>query len=388
MIKFYGSLLMVVFLAMGCGSSSTAPGKMERVNGNPVLLNLLDSNRQNRYLEELLTPVACFQLQVPEQEALAAVDQVLVYKNQFICADKKFSSLLVFDTGGRFIKRIGKIGKGAGKYLSIEDVFIDTPAGKLTVFSNTSTELISFNLDDDKTENMPLKFNGWRCVPVENDRIAFYLNFLGIINNPHNFFLTDNKGNILREDLEYSSMIKSGFEMSGGITPSGNGYLINSAFSDTVYYGTAKTFQPAYVFGIGPSKVPVEAMINTSLFMSPGTDYSYAGSRMVDLPGALFFNYTYRLGENFAIYHKREKQLYTSITLKRSPLSALFFTPVGKTADGAVISVISPSLFPYFEKEFPLFKKVLAEKFPALQSLLSNSLNKTNPILIVFRLKE
>lgn len=382
MIKTILSLLLLAYILPAC-SGGHAPGSLNRVYAEPVHLNLLDTAQQYKSLDVMVRPVQFIRLQVPESEVISRIGQVLTYRSQLICVDKKFSSVLVFDTAGRFIKKIGKLGKGPGKYLSIEDVFIDAGSGELTVFSNSSRELVIFNLENNETRSLPLEFNGWRCVPLEHKYFAFYLNFLGIINNHHNFFLTDSKGDIIKEDLAYPALVQSGFEMSGTIVPSGKGYLLASPFSDTIYYGTEDELQPAYVLGLGQHRVPVESMINTSAFISSGQNYAYAGPALTDLPQALFFDYTDSLREKFAIYDKKNRKLCTTDNVQVNASSLLFSAPVGNTQDGKVITALYPDMLPYFEKAYPLFNEEI-KKLPGLHEQLQQAKTLKQPVLAIY----
>lgn len=363
------------------------PGALVRVNATPVSLNLLDTLQQKRDLSDIVYPVKFIPLQVPESEVISKIDQALVYNDKLICADKKFSSLLVFDTTGRFVKKIGRLGKGAGKFLSIENVFINAAAKEITVFSNSSGELVSFGLENDNTHSITLPFNGWRCVPLEQN-YAFYLNFLGILNNHHNFFLTDKNGKIVKEDLAYSSLIQSGFEMSGAITPAQSGYLLAPAFSDTIYFGTAGELQPAYVLGLGAHKVPVESLINTSEFMTKGKNYAYAGPGLLDMPGALFFDYVASLTEQFAVYDKKNRQLFTPATVSTSAASVMFTSPVGIMNNNRAMVPIYPTMLRYYEEQYPPFKDEIKRTFPELYNILQNPQTARQPILAVYAVKQ
>lgn len=386
-MKYLVLLVMPLLFLQGCHTAHSS-GPLKKMPATPVHLNLLDTAATRTNLADLLQPVSFIRLQVPETEALAGVDKVLVYRNQFICVDKKFASLLVFDSDGRFIKKIGQIGKGPGKYMTIEDVFLDTLTGRLTVFSNTSQELVWFNMNNNETGSVPLKFNAWRCVPLENKQYAFYLNFLGIAKNYHNFFLTNDKGNITREDLPYSPMIQSAYDMSGSIVPSGNGYLLAPAFGDTLYYGNADELKPAYILNLGARKVPVSLLEELDHFLKEGKNYSHAGTTMTDLPNALCFDYTDRLGVKFAIYQKNSMRLYTTDRVLTGTLSLLYKTPVGHMPDGKIISPVHISAFPYYQKKYPRFNEELKKDYPALYRETGDSNSLNSPVLAIYSLQQ
>ncbi len=386
-MKYLLFLFIPLLMIPGC-QSGHATNALKRTNGAPIHLNLLDSAEQKINLADILRPVSFISLQVPETEALSGVDKVLVYRNQFICVDKKFASLLVFGSDGRFIKKIGQIGKGSGKYMTIEDVFLDTLTGRLTVFSNTSQQLVWFNLNNNETGSLPLKFNAWRCVPVGNDHFAFYLNFLGIIKNYHNFFLTNKKGDIALQDLPYSPLIQSGYDMSGCITPSENGYLLAPAFSDTIFYGNAREIKPIYTLGLGNRKVPETLLENMDNFLKDGGNYTHAGTMMTDLPHTLLFDYTDRLGIKFAIYDKNKGRLHTTDRVVRNAFSYLYRTPVGHTPDGKIISPVLLTAFPYIEKKYPPFYQELKRDYPELYSQLDKEQATSQPLLAIYSFQQ
>lgn len=383
MIRAFIFFVIHVLILFSC-TRPNKTGLLERLPGTPVHLNLLDSTGND--LGMILHPEAFIALQVPGKRTIAKTGQVLVYKNRFICADKKFSSLLMFDSLGLFVKEIGKLGTGPGKYLSIDDLFIDSSANRLFVFSNDSKALVWFGLNDSSNGSVPLGFNGWRCVPVENKYYAFYLNFLGLMNNNHNFFLTNLQGEILKEDLPYSPDIKMGYELSGTITASGPGYFIAPAFGDTLYYATSRNIQPAYVFDLGKRQMPPESLLSSQTLFQYAKECAYVGADILDLPGYLFFDYTEQLAVKYAVYDKKNRQLYTADGVRKTLPGILYRNPVGKTNDGKIISVLHPADIAYCIEHHPGFMLEVKKEYPALYNILNDPGNARNPILIIYSL--
>ena len=64
------------------------------------------------------------------------VDDILVFEREFYLLDKKGKSLFVFDMNGKFIRRIGKLGRGPGEYLYIFDFTIDPLNREIYVLDN------------------------------------------------------------------------------------------------------------------------------------------------------------------------------------------------------------------------------------------------------------
>lgn len=383
-MKLYVVLAALSMLPAACGRSGGSVKPLDRTSEQPVLLNITDTLKTGARLEDVLTSAAFIPLQTPESETMNRVDKVLYHNGRFICMDKKFSSLLVFDSTGGFVKKIGRLGSGANAYLSIEDIFLDPSGASLTVFSNTSRTLTRYSLQKDEVSTSPLPFNGWHCVPLGNDRLAFYLNFLGILNNHHNLFITDGKGNILREDLRYPPAIQSSFEMSGSLTASGEGYLVAPPFADTIYYGTAETLRPAYALGLGKLGVPPEVLADMQAFMSSGGQYAYAASRMLDMPEMLCFDYASSMTEKYALYHKKRQRVYTADNMQRTLMGQLFSAPVGTMGAGKLVTVLYPAAFKYYEKVTPGFGAQLQQQYPLLHRLAADTAASKRPVLAIF----
>lgn len=114
------------------------------------------------YLSELKTSFFCKEavallLEDNERSKIGSINKVEIIDNEIYIMDQMIAkTLFVFDLNGKFIKRVGQIGKGPGEYLSIIDFAVDAKEnsifvlsyGKILKFSKNGNFIKSIDVDN------------------------------------------------------------------------------------------------------------------------------------------------------------------------------------------------------------------------------------------------
>ena len=145
MKKIHILLIQILILFSACHNKNKSPDEFvnNRFNENeeiikkannvqevtPINKSLItisvptDLDRSGIKISELLDSVYYVRLETKSNSLIGEIDELLFCDTTIIVVEKvKRQSVLLFSNKGKFLRKIGKNGKGAGEYLSIIDV--------------------------------------------------------------------------------------------------------------------------------------------------------------------------------------------------------------------------------------------------------------------------
>ena len=94
---------------------------------------------------EIFKSVKTIILETRNESLIAHISEMQVFENRIFILDVIGRALLVFDTEGRFIRRIGGLGRGPGEYRNISDFTIDPVNSRILVAADGT--IIQYNTD-------------------------------------------------------------------------------------------------------------------------------------------------------------------------------------------------------------------------------------------------
>ena len=116
----------MTFLILSCYSCNNRSDYLRNISDLHIVDFDKGEKKDTLFLSSLFRSVKCIQLEVTENSLLSRISKILVYKNQiFLFDNNRVKGLYVFDTNGRFIRKIAKRGLGPGEYNNIQDFTIN-----------------------------------------------------------------------------------------------------------------------------------------------------------------------------------------------------------------------------------------------------------------------
>ncbi len=85
-------------------------------------------------------------LETIEESALNRINKLIVHDNRIYILCGGMKSVFIFDKQGQFIRRINRVGKGPGEYLSAEDMIV-TPDGEIELLDGMSGKINAYTSD-------------------------------------------------------------------------------------------------------------------------------------------------------------------------------------------------------------------------------------------------
>lgn len=108
-------------------------------------------------LSNLIDHIEFIPLETSEKCLIGRINKIMFDGNQFYILDKHIrKTLLIFDNKGKFIKKVGDIGRGPGEYMAITD-FIVNESG-IAVVDGAGHKLLYYDKDGIYQYSVPLKY--------------------------------------------------------------------------------------------------------------------------------------------------------------------------------------------------------------------------------------
>jgi hypothetical protein len=127
--------------------------------------NVIDDNAEtikfsfteNPSYEKVFTKTTIIPLETKDNCLISKISQMEIKDDKIFILDCKLNSLYVFNINGKFLNRIGNIGKGPGEYIRPRYFFLDKREKLVKVFDAPMTKLMSFDYTGKFVKEIRLK---------------------------------------------------------------------------------------------------------------------------------------------------------------------------------------------------------------------------------------
>jgi hypothetical protein len=297
-----------------------------------------------------------------------------------IGAGGKFQILLFDRETGKFLREIGKQGRGPGEF-SIWSPVPFNSAKKLIYAINTSSELLAYDLSGKVTDK--IKIPEWvdpkmpKMTKLDNQRILITADnmlddniFVGYVVNNSGWekrrLALFSKGGVLKVFPNFQTFVKEDLKKLA-VPPLGglskfyrwdNRLNFIEAYCDTLYYVTKDELIPRYFFNWGKYNVPYSKQEEIRLSSHPG-DYFYIKS--IAENNSNIFLQIYFAQEQYTVFVDKKTSLATICKTGASGNSALIddisgmmeVMPQDFTEKNEMVFVIQPTKLVKWLKENP-----------------------------------
>lgn len=184
-LKFLSVVLFVTIFSAcnpNAKQSLTSPKEVEVLSIN---YSDLDDNID---FTNLFDSIQIVKLETNKQSLIGVIQKILFEHEKYYILDRNSQSVLIFDSNGRFINKLNKLGKGAGEYVELRDFNVDKN-GNIIIL--TYHKLITYNSSTfDLIEERNLSRN------------APYNQALLFIQNQNNLFLFSGSFGLTKSNLQ------------------------------------------------------------------------------------------------------------------------------------------------------------------------------------------
>ena len=101
-------------------------------------LELSHSTKDILFLSEWMMPLDLVMLETKDESLLGTIDKLIEFNERIYVLDKMRKSVLVFDSVGNYLHRIGNVGDGPGEYSALSDFSLNESTGDVYLLTNSS----------------------------------------------------------------------------------------------------------------------------------------------------------------------------------------------------------------------------------------------------------
>ena len=347
------------------------------------------NSTEQYYFSDIFQIEAMVPLETSADFFVSKSPKVVTVDGNYYIHEKKLSGLYVFNTNGRFLHQIGKLGQGPGEYYKISDFDIDKEKQQVLVYSNSDRAVMVYSLEGEFIKEIDVPFFSQYFTVLDENTWLFYSGY-NLDEEPFNLFSTNNEGKITGKYFKYPLNNLKGFDFTGLLRKShSSGALYTEPLSNIIYRINQDSITQAYKIEFGKKGWPEEDRYNHNKFFidNMGLESSFLYSEIFETEDLLIFNYQEKQRERVAFIMKEKGKLYTHKNFNNDGLYPLFHTPVGIVDKNTWITIIYPEDIFNKTNGNTSFIDGLKGPYPKLYTLTKAIKEEDNPILVTFKLK-
>jgi hypothetical protein len=413
LLQFFGIVLLIVLIS--CQSKSTeknkSAGPEKQIESNSfftIPFAEIIKTQHDVLLSEIAESVEFIQFENSPKALLGRISDIQLTKDYIFVKHNGVKLLTQFTRDGKFIRHIGKLGRGPKEYALMRIFSLDEKNGLIYIHTNWTRKILVYNFKGEYVKT--LKFKAVERGEVIRGRDSFLVSFgePHIGNEPYVFIEHNQNGDTLQTtgnhifwDKSETSQFMVGYWGRNVFYRSNNKLHMKGWYNDTVYtYDDQNKIVPKFFIDLEDHKIPDDLVferkstrpmpaesywvgVNESsnyIFIRYGGHYNKKDKLQERANGCVFFNKTTKEG----IALKENETVGFINDINGGP----DFKPLYSNDTIAFIDVTALDMKLYLDSD--KFKKQPV-KFPEEKEKLVQ-LNKTlkedeNPFLMIARLK-
>lgn len=306
----------------------------------------------------------------------------------FVLSAGNSRNILVFDTSGKFIAKVGKKGAGPGEYIIPASFSIDNHRKLISVSDLAQQKIIHYRLDNFAFESEEaMKYSNFCFEYLGTDKIVWKnVNYQDEYAD-RNYILTDLEQNILNTAVHKEFLTGYGSGILKSIYTEDDCVYSYVQYQPFIYCFRGDEVFPAYRLDFGKHKMPSldylnRISANNVNFLPEIAQSEYIDNyRVFNTRKALCVYYTATKTDYIGFYDKKKKQTYKYPCSKfQEEMKVGKMERLSGVINNSFVGILQP--FDLLEKASENY--VFTEK---LQQIVSESSEEDNPVLFLFRLK-
>jgi len=405
MIKVYSIYLQILaLLCISCSPQKNKPAK------ELVSIDIIDgyTHEGKMKISELVSDVDFVQLEaVPDSyftaEQFGFSQNVLISQKHILVLAKKSRSLLLFDRQGKFLQKIGMLGKGPGEFAYIETAYLDPWDRYIILIDPFSDQIIKYSIEGKvllvkhfSDYSKQCDTDRIRLSTLDADHIAFMLmrpkvptdHFSQVLLLDGDLNITDS---LLKRANNYQLILRGW--VKAHLTAGNKKMLFWENYFDTLFYLYPDGRQEAQ-YHLSFTKDDLPENYFNDITGNTGWDKLCYLEKIVDLPGHLIIWGNYNQENFFGLaFNKKTKQVYNiggegrivfENDLYGMPIMADFEVNYFENIIYQVMEIAPSAQKP--NEKFLLMDVALPGKRSELMRILENRTDNDNPLLILMKL--
>ena len=351
------------------------------IGGKPFIVNLDSSAKLNSiaYYTDKMSLVKLESNDSSNFSAAGSIQKIIHKDGKFFLLDGSYMAIKVFDSSGKFLFNIGKLGIGKGEFIRVDDIEYYAPANSIMVLCNNPSKLSEFRLNGQWIKDTRLNFWATKVVfPTPDSRIFYVNSNKSALSGNKNILITDSLNQIKTRMFEMAKNISAVIKFSGNLFFVDSNIIFNPAFSNTYYKITSDMATTLFVTDYGKKNIPPN--IPQNYLMPNLSKFSYQYQTLSKNNEFVGFNYKKNQLET-AFFNLHSGKVISSESNIDS-LNALYRNFMFQDGENYIMVLSLDQLSGFLKRNSNRIK----EKFPLLYSQLGED-NPRGIGLLIFKLK-
>ena len=410
----YIALFLVLFFLAACGSKSSSPDMVDD-NALPVeetfkdidLANNLKDCGKPLLLSDIVKDVEYVKLETQDNILVGDIKQLKRTEKFVFIYSRNQRHVMMFDTSGKFIRKIGHVGQGPGEIANIHCFTVSDSLVFIYPFSRNGSLTVYDMRDNSFVKEFSLKwpvFFSW-TIDVMGDCLVYYPGTVYLPDNSKTFIsacVANGKGETLMEQIPYlpAGVDKSEMTLSSDASWIYQGRSnVYSQINDTIYGITCDSIYPRYRLSLGKYGLPLGRYDVKDLGLK---DFIMMQS-VCENKECLLFKFSYNKKMWFSRYDKKTEKIDS---WEQTPLKGIGWMAIespgitndidgSQSFDGIRYAGKNSFYFKITPDNLDQVRRNVAEakvKFPEKQAELLKLLDEMgeddNPIIAFYKLKD
>lgn len=239
-------LLITILFIFSCSTS----------HKKDVATITISYDQTNTYLlSDFITNYDIIRLEISDSILIGEISDIEFYNDDIILLDKKNNTILLFNQQGELIHQLANSGRGAGEYIYLNDIAINSQGIYLLDYSQQKVLIYDHDLKFKKEFYFPFYVSEMKCI---NDQMIIYAESNGKTED-YQFYLTDNCGETLNRYLPRNKILGNNTFISSNVFTQNNDLLVFAPrYSNTLYTLHDTTVIPIYFLDFKDKTFPEE----------------------------------------------------------------------------------------------------------------------------------
>lgn len=375
----------IAVLISGCGETPHHDDQAVSPNDKAAYQVNIHPADSTMDLCDAIDDMAILSLQQPDSDRISGVAKVLAAHDKYYVLDRKFATIHIYNHEGKLLNKMGKLGanKDAGEFFEVQDMIYRPQNNSIWVYTNGYSSILEFGTDGSFIRRIQTDL--FASSFAANDSLLYFYvnNNISPLSKQFNLIITDTTKRIKQRFFPMPKLIAESLAFAGGIFPNSGQLLLNPPLSNTIYSISGLEIKPAFHFDFGEKNLPEEIASTDGIYSSRIYEYSFLTSSISIASDVLAFRYYGNKRALWGFFNTKTRHVATYRAHSHFP-SFLLFSKFNEV-DNQIISSLdkADSLLNMDTAQ----REYLASRFPSLQGSLEKITERSNPVLVLIRLK-
>jgi hypothetical protein len=366
---------------------------------NPIAINGISLKEVPAIdLTGILEDIRFIPLENNREGLFANADKIVVEKGRMYILDKTLKAVLCFDTTGKFIFRIQRVGKGPGEYTELNGMCILPEEEKMILHNRIPPKLLTYDLDGNYIKETRSQYGAYDIIDLGPNVIAcfsFLRGFHGRDSIPTGIFLLKENGSFIdfvKDIGSYTSYYAVNYNSNLSDYP--DGALVLSQ-SDTIYRLDSRgRVSVDFALDLGPWRMPddlreISTMDPRHAEVFKG-EYLQTKDQLVGFGPLRLFSFMRKNIQYFAFVNLKEAKGYYSTVIRNdlTPVPTMF--PIEVSDRNELTGILDMNLIYAINDNLNTIEKELRadERFKMVSDFIKKAISNDQPVVYLARIKK